>query len=461
MSFVVKAQSTSDINKPPDYWTINETEIVSQNRSARSQQPEEHYHLSPKIKSADDTLPLDETRIQSAQQLLKSPRQKLPSASSSDTFPSSGSDDFLRKINLEWTKSADSVFGDSPFDNKTRGIKTAESFDLGRLTGAYSHLEAVYVDSKPACTTTVSTTILSSEPTSTVSIASTVAPAIIAPLAVAVPSAPTVDIINAPTTSSPVTAATYSVPYAGSVHSVPGASATGQIVTVGTAPAAVNLSPPAPADHSADEDDNVTDSTSSESDTEPDMADINPPKFSGTAIENAEMWMRHFNNFCAFKEHNDNKARTLFQVLMVGSAATWLDSIDDATRNDWGALKDAFLARYTTPEFLNYKNAQLLFNCKQDDRSVDDYCAHMQRIAKQIGADDRMLRFSVLNGLRGDIANYVIQKQPTDWKQLLEAARVGEMCTTAKPQTDTVVTAQLTLMQDQLHQLTTRLDTPR
>ena len=58
MSFVVKAQSTSDINKPPDYWTINETEIVSQNRSARSQQPEEHYHLSPKIKSADDTHPI-------------------------------------------------------------------------------------------------------------------------------------------------------------------------------------------------------------------------------------------------------------------------------------------------------------------------------------------------------------------------------------------------------------------
>jgi len=294
-----------------------------------------------------------------------------------------------------------------------------------------------------------------------VSIATTVAPAVITPLAVAVPSAPTVDIINAPTITGPVTATTYSVPHAGSVHSVPGASATGQIVTVGTAPAAVNLSPSAPTDHSANEDDNITDSTSSESDTKPDMADINPPKFSGTAIENAEMWMRHFNNFCAFKEHNENKTRTFFQKLMVGSAANWLDSLDDGTRNNWGALKDALLARYTTPEFLNYKNAQLLFNCKQYGRSVDDYCAHIQRIAKQIGADDRMLRFSVLNGLRGDKANYVIQKQPTDWKQLLETARVGEMCTTAQPQTDTVVTVQLTLMQDQLHQLTTRLDTPR
>jgi len=132
---------------------------VSQNRSARSQKPEEHYHLSLKIKSADDTLPLDETRrpIQFAQQLLKSPKRLSPSASSSDTFPSSGSDDFLRKIKLEWTISLQILCLVTRRSIVERPIKTAESFDLGRLTGAYSHVDAVYVDSIPAYTTTVTT----------------------------------------------------------------------------------------------------------------------------------------------------------------------------------------------------------------------------------------------------------------------------------------------------------------
>jgi len=167
-----------------------------------------------------------------------------------------------------------------------------------------------------------------------------------------------------------------------------------------------------------------SDSSETESDIEFDMADINPTAYSGIASENAEAWMTYFVNFCAFKAHAEPKMLALFKVLMVGSAATWLDSFSDDTRNNWETLKDAFLTRYTTAEFLNYKNARELFNSKQEDKSVDDYCAHMQRIARQVGADDRMLRFSVLNGLRPDIATYVTQKQPTDWKSLLEAARV-------------------------------------
>jgi len=52
----------------------------------------------------------------------------------------------------------------------------------------------------------------------------------------------------------------------------------------------------------------------------------------------------------------------------------------------------------------------------------------MQQLAKQIGADDQMLRFAVLNGLRPNIKIHVTRSQPTDWKSLVEAAKVGEMC---------------------------------
>jgi len=125
-----------------------------------------------------------------------------------------------------------------------------------------------------------------------------------------------------------------------------------------------------------------------------------------------------------------------------------------------GVLKDYFLTRYTTAEFLNYKNAHELFNSEQGTKSVDDFCASMQRIAKRVGADDKMLRYAVLNGLRLEIASFVTQKQPADWENLLEAARLGEMCVATQPNTDTLVTSQLTQMQDQLRQLSMKFDTP-
>jgi len=135
-----------------------------------------------------------------------------------------------------------------------------------------------------------------------------------------------------------------------------------------------------------------------------------------------------------------------------------LDSLDDATRNDWDSLKRAFLARYTIPEFLSYKNARELFNLKQEnDQSVGDFCAKMQHIARQVGDDDKMLRFAVLNGLRPDIANHVTQRQPNTWPELLAAARVGEMCTPV--QSYATVCSQLNLMQDQLRQLYPKLTT--
>jgi len=84
----------------------------------------------------------------------------------------------------------------------------------------------------------------------------------------------------------------------------------------------------------------------------------------------------------------------------------------------------------------------------------------MQRIAKRVSADDRMLRFAVLNGLRPEIANFVTQRQPTDWENLLDAARLGEMCVANQPNTDTLVTKQLTQMQDQLRQISMKFVTP-
>ena len=84
----------------------------------------------------------------------------------------------------------------------------------------------------------------------------------------------------------------------------------------------------------------------------------------------------------------------------------------------------------------------------------------MQRLAKSIDAYDQMTRFAILNGLRPEIATYVIQRQPTNVKDLLDAARIGEKCV-IKPETDSTVTTQIAQVQDQLRQLTAKLETSR
>ena len=50
MSLVVKGHSASDSDKPPNYGTVEDPEVIFKDRTTRSDRPDEYYHLSPTIK---------------------------------------------------------------------------------------------------------------------------------------------------------------------------------------------------------------------------------------------------------------------------------------------------------------------------------------------------------------------------------------------------------------------------
>jgi len=87
------------------------------------------------------------------------------------------------------------------------------------------------------------------------------------------------------------------------------------------------------------------------------MTDYAPLKFRGVVSENADTWIRQFNNYCEYRDYNADKAKQLFKVLLIDSAAVWYDSLPDTVRADWAQLQAAFHARYMPAEFLKYQHA--------------------------------------------------------------------------------------------------------
>ena len=69
---------------------------------------------------------------------------------------------------------------------------------------------------------------------------------------------------------------------------------------------------------------------------------------------------------------------------------------------------------------------------------------------KEVDADDRMLCYAVLNGLNSENKNHVTRSQPNNWKELVDAAKVGEMCVPEASSIESSVTVQLELIKDQL-----------
>ena len=200
-----------------------------------------------------------------------------------------------------------------------------------------------------------------------------------------------------------------------------------------------------------------------DTDSESDMTEaVSPPQFRGTAQEDAEKWMRHLTIYCEYRGYDDAKKLALTKVLLSDGAANWLDSQSDEIIGTFDALKTAFLTRYSTPVFMRFKGAKELFTMKQQlNQNADDYVAQMRQAARLVEADDKMLLYAALNGLRPDIAAFVTQKQPKDVKELLDAARVIELTSSPPTEKESAMSVQLALVQDQLRELTAKLDAPK
>jgi len=96
-----------------------------------------------------------------------------------------------------------------------------------------------------------------------------------------------------------------------------------------------------------------------------DMAEersMNPVSFTGQAKDPgaAGEWLRHFINYCQYREYNDDRTKALFKVLMVGGAGDWLESLSAPTRDSWALLKEAFNSRYRpkAPDVVKYRSAR-------------------------------------------------------------------------------------------------------
>ena len=68
MSYVVKGHSVKDTGKPVDYYLVDNADVIVKGREVRSDNTDEHYHLSPVViaKPTDDTLPLEHSVLETS-----------------------------------------------------------------------------------------------------------------------------------------------------------------------------------------------------------------------------------------------------------------------------------------------------------------------------------------------------------------------------------------------------------
>jgi hypothetical protein len=138
-----------------------------------------------------------------------------------------------------------------------------------------------------------------------------------------------------------------------------------------------------------------------------------------------------------------------------GAAGDWLMTLDEEGVKDYDGLCKMMIRRYGRSDLKSHLTAKELFETKQKvGESVETYIAAQYKRAMYLGKEgEKMALYSILAGLRPQIASFVAQKQPKNMKELLEAARLAEIAT-VKEADETA----LEKLQSQMTQLMTAMN---
>jgi hypothetical protein len=165
-------------------------------------------------------------------------------------------------------------------------------------------------------------------------------------------------------------------------------------------------------------------------------------------------------DFIDFKSVAAEKRLPLFKLRLTGAALDWLLALPDDQKDTFEHLTTAFLERYKPKELEKYRYAKELFSQKQEaHESVDSFVTKLRKKAEIAGLDVKAQIFAALNGLRPEIASFVLEHPPLDaLDDVLRHARLAEITrgTISRASENTVV-QHLSCISDEMAQMNAKL----
>ena len=166
----------------------------------------------------------------------------------------------------------------------------------------------------------------------------------------------------------------------------------------------------------------------------PEVASLRPSNFKGLASEDADRWMGRFQSYAEYCNMDDQKKVRIFRLLVEGSAEVWLNGLEDAVKQNWGQLKEAFMEKYVNANNLTWLKEQGLLARVQDQKeAVEVYITDVRQKCNQLQKGEAETKSIILRGLLPEIKAFVIGQQPQTLDDLEAKAKLAESIENMKP----------------------------
>ncbi len=164
-----------------------------------------------------------------------------------------------------------------------------------------------------------------------------------------------------------------------------------------------------------------------------------PVPFSGRDYESGREWLRRFDAYCisgGYDPHTvppgsdqDGKFRAGMIGLLQGAAGVWLDSLPDAQRETYTALRKAFEERWVLPYLTGTRLAEetrLAGRIQQANESCESLYQDLAQMCHKMGKGEQDLMIHFVRNLRPEIQDRVVTGCPKDMMTALQMAQAAE-----------------------------------
>ena len=169
------------------------------------------------------------------------------------------------------------------------------------------------------------------------------------------------------------------------------------------------------------------------------FANITVPHFYGDDGERGDEWLSWFNNYCEVSNQEDNVKRAkMLPFYLQRHARAWYMALQQATKDNWGALTNAFKERFSGND--GVVNDMIVLNIRQQrDESCASYFTRFLQATANRDYNESLLTSVVLNGLKPELKRSVIQFAPQTVEAVRKQANISEQ-TLAEEATPVIAT---------------------
>ncbi|CAG2231541.1 unnamed protein product [Mytilus edulis] len=161
--------------------------------------------------------------------------------------------------------------------------------------------------------------------------------------------------------------------------------------------------------------------------------------FSGHPSEDAKQWLEKFEAWIVFNGwlQNVDKTVSAMQLKLEGNALSWFQALPNMTKQSTSALFKGFSDHFLSLHPTWMLEQQLYERSLSSGEGLEEYITDIQRRCKRLLKTDRETVTAFIRGLPASVRLFVIQKNPKDFKEAIQSARLAQESLAAFPSFDT------------------------